>query len=433
VRARRATSFFDHTLHKEVNVMGANRSFSAQLSRRAFGRLLGAGAAAALLAPGTAASGWNGRGAGRAEGRLELAKLLPKDPANLVLLNSNENSYGPSPLALEAMTEAHSVAMRYPDYWADRLQEELAGFHSVDPEMVVVTCGSTELLKLAAEAFLGPGKRLVVADPTFEAIVYYGRMTGAEVVKVPLAVDHRHDLEAMARAARERAGLVYLCNPNNPTGTVVSRAAAEAFLKQVPRESVVLCDEAYHHYVDDPEYDSVLEAVTAGDNVVVARTFSKIYGMAGLRLGYGVARRELMQWMRPHQVGPSWNVMGCAAALASLEDEEWVRLNQNRNRSARSGLVRAMAQRGHGCIHSETNFVCVQVGGPVEPVIAAFREEGVSVGRRFAGLPEHIRVSLGTPEEMKKFYEAFDKVMAAKQAGRLPTGYALPSEPIWRC
>ena len=155
--------------------------------------------------------------------------------------------------------------------------------------------------------------------------------------------------------------------------------------------------------------------------------------MAGLRLGYGVARRGLMPWMRPHQVGPSWNVMGCAAALASLDDEEWVRLNQERNRSVRSGLVKAMEQRGHGCIHSETNFVCVHVGEPVRPVIAAFREEGVSVGRPFAGLPEHIRVSLGTPDEMKKFYDAFDKVMAAKRAGRLPTRYELPEESIWRC
>ena len=414
--------------------MGASGSISTrQVSRRAFGQLLGAGAAAALLAPQVAARGWEGRPIGQSGGRLVPAKLLPKDPANLILLNSNENSYGPSPLALEAMTEAHSVAMRYPDYWADQVQDALAEYHGVDPEMVVVTCGSTELLKLAAEAFLGPGKRLVVAEPTFEAIVYYGRMTGAEIVKVPLTSDYRHDLEAMARAARERAGLVYLCNPNNPTGTVVSEAAAKAFLEQVPRESVVLCDEAYHHYVDDPEYGSVLETVKAGTNVVVARTFSKVYGMAGLRLGYGVARRALMQWMRPHQVGPSWNVMGCVAALASLEDEEWVRLNQERNRSARTALYEAMEQRGHEVIASQTNFVCVHVGGPVEPAIAAFRGEGVSVGRRFAGLPEHIRVSLGTPEEMEKFVEAFDQVMAAKQAGRLPTQYELPEVPVWRC
>jgi histidinol-phosphate aminotransferase len=414
--------------------MGASESISTrQVSRRAFGQLLGAGAAAALLAPQVAARGWAGRLGQRTGGDLVPAKLLPKDPADLILLNSNENSYGPSPLALEAMTEAHSVTMRYPDYWADLVQDALAEFHGVDSDMVVVTCGSTELLKLAAEAFLGPGKRLVVAEPTFEAIVYYGRMTGAEIVKVPLTSDYRHDLEAMARAAQGRAGLVYLCNPNNPTGTVVSGAAAKAFLEHVPRESVVLCDEAYHHYVDDPGYGSLMETVKAGTNVVVARTFSKIYGMAGLRLGYGVARRELMQWMRPHQVGPSWNVMGCVAALASLEDEEWAQLNQQRNRSARNALYDAMKQRGRAVIASETNFVCVHVGGPVEPAIAAFREEGVSVGRRFAGLPEHIRVSLGTPEEMEKFVEAFDQVMAAKQAGRLPTQCELPEVPIWHC
>jgi histidinol-phosphate aminotransferase len=404
--------------------MEANSLFSScTLSRRAFGRLLGAGAGAALLAPQVTARGWEERIAGQFGGQLQPAKRLPSDPENLILLNSNENSYGPSPLALEVLTEAQSVAMRYPDYWADQIQEALAAFHDVDAEMVAPTCGSTELLKLAARAFLGPGKRLVVAEPTFEAIVYYGAQTGAEVVKVPLTADYRHDLEAMARAAQERAGLVYLCNPNNPTATVVSRAAAEAVVEQVPRESVVLADEAYYHFAEDSDYGSLLDAVKAGKNVVVARTFSKVYGMAGLRIGYGVARRELMQWMRPHQVASSCNVMACVAALASLEDEEWVGLNRERNRTVRDALAKAMAQRGHGVIPSQANFVCVHVGRPVRPVIAAFREEGIRVGRPFAGLPEHIRVSLGTPEEMEKFLRAFDRVMAAAHAGRLPSGW----------
>lgn len=383
---------------------------TGQLSRRNFTQLLGLGAGAALLAP-VQARGLEERLA--LGGRLRAAKLLPKDPENLILLNSNENPYGPSPAALEAMVEAHSVACRYPDFWADALQERLARFHGVDPEMVVVTCGSTEVLKLCAMAFLDSSRRLVMAEPTFEAIGRYAQLTGAEITKVPVDAAWRHDLEAMLRAARERPGLVYLCNPNNPTGTVVSRAAVMEFLGQAPAESVVLVDEAYFHFADDPAYGSVLDAVEARPNLVVARTFSKIYGMAGLRLGYAVARPELIKQMQPHRVSESCNVMACAAALASLEDREWVPRNQKLNREARTALAEAMRQRGHAVIPSQANFVCVHVGRPVRPVIQAFRERGIAVGRPFAGLEEHLRVSLGLPGEMEKFVAALDRIMPA--------------------
>ncbi len=383
---------------------------TGQLSRRSFTQLVGLGAGAALLpvqARGSEECLALGPGAW-----LEPAKLLPKDPQNLVLLNSNENPYGPSPAAREAMIEAHSVACRYPDYHADLIHERVAAYHGVTPDMVEVTCGSTEVLKVSAMAFLAPGKRLVVADPTFEAMARYAQLAGAEVVKVPCDAAWRHDLEAMAKAARERPGLVYLCNPNNPTGTLVSRAALEKFLAGMPAESVALVDEAYFHFADDPAYGTLLDSVKAGANLVVARTFSKIYGMAGLRLGYAVARRDLIEKMRPHQVSESWNVMACAAALASLEDKEFVARNQKLNRDARAALADALGRRGCGFIPSETNFVCVHVGGPVRPVIQAFRERGISVGRPFARLDEHIRVSLGTPEEMEKFLAAFDRVVA---------------------
>ncbi|MBI4466442.1 MAG: histidinol-phosphate transaminase [Acidobacteria bacterium] len=389
-----------------------------QLSRRTFAQLLGMGAGAALLAP-VQGRGGEERLAAWARGEWRPAKLLPKESANLVLLNSNENPYGPSPAALEAMVEAHSVSMRYPDYWADQLQERLAAFHGVDPEMAVVTCGSTEVLKLAAMAFLAPGRRLVVPRPTFEAMGYYARLAGAEVVEVPVGPDYRSDLAALARTARERPGLVYLCNPNNPTGTLVSAAAVREFLTGVPAESVVLVDEAYYHYPDDPGYGTLLEAVRAGRNVVVARTFSKIYGMAGLRLGYGIARKDWIEKMRPHQVIESWNVMACAAALASLEDTDYVNRNRRLNQEVRDALAAAMKKRGREVIPSQTNFVCIHVGAPVRPVIQAFREQGVSVGRPFAGLEEHIRVSLGTPEEMEKFLAGFDRVMASAAARRI--------------
>ncbi len=386
------------------------------LSRRSFAGLLGAGAGAALLAPAIAARGWEERLALRAQERLEPVKLLPKDPADLILLNSNENPYGPFPAAMEALVEARGAAMRYPDYWGDAIQEKIAAYHGVDSESVVVTCGSTEVLKLAAQAFLSPSRRLVMAEPTFEAITFYGKQTGAEIVKVPVTADYQHNLDAMARAAQERPGLIYLCNPNNPTGTLIAKAAVQEFFGRVPRESVVLVDEAYFHYVEDPSYGTMLDAVAAGSNVVVARTFSKVYGMAGLRLGYAIARKELMVQMRPHCVWDATNVMACQAALASFGDTAEEKRQRTLNNQTRAWLADEMKKRGHGCIPSHANFVCVHVAQPVRPVIEAFRQQGVAVGRPFAGLPEHIRLSIGLPEEMQKFVVGLDKALEGAKA-----------------
>ncbi len=406
------------------------------LSRRGFARLLGAGAGAALLAPAIGARGWEERLALRMQGTFERVKLNPKDPRDLILLNSNENPYGPFPSAMEALVEARSVAMRYPDYWSDQIQEKVAEHHDVDPAMVVVTCGSTEVLKLAAQAFLAPGRRLVMAEPTFEAIAYYGRQTGADIVKVPVTGDHRHDFEAMAGAAEERPGLVYVCNPNNPTGVLDAKAEVEKLVARVPRESIVLVDEAYFHYVEDPGYGTMLDAVKAGKNVVIARTFSKVFGMAGLRLGYAVARKELMMQMRPHQVMESANVLACAAALASLGDEAEVARQRTLNNQTRAYAVDEMKKGGRACIPSHANFFCVHVAQPARPVIAAFRDEGISVGRFFPGLPEHIRVSIGSPEEMQKFVAAFDKALQAACArGDVPAERAFErypgAAPLW--
>ncbi|MFQ5927726.1 MAG: histidinol-phosphate transaminase, partial [Terriglobia bacterium] len=378
-----------------------------ELTRREFTRALGVGLATLApmmsgLAPLCGARGREERlGFG---GQLLHVKREPKDPADLVLLNSNENPYGPSPAALDAMVAAHEIACRYPDYWAYELRERLAAFHGVQAEMVEVTCGSTEVLKVAAQAFAGPGQRLVIADPTFEAIAHYAETAGGEVVKVPLDAHYRHDLEAMAAAARQKPGLLYVCNPNNPTGTIVSRQALSRLLAPGSPETVVLVDEAYHHYVESPDYATALDAVLAGHpGVVVSRTFSKIYGMAGLRLGYAVAHKELIEKMRPHQVMESWNVMACVAAVASIEDTELVPRGRARNQQARNYLLEAMKQRGYSVLPSETNFVMIDLGQEVTPVIEAFREQGIAVGRRFPGLPQHLRVSMGKPEEMEKF------------------------------
>ncbi len=378
----------------------------AQLNwtRREFTQAIGFGLAAAITARGLEERLARGT-------RLVRVKRGPKDPADLIQLNANENPYGPAPVALVAMVEAHKLAGRYPDDLGDKLQEVLARLHGVESAMVQVTCGSTEMLKVATQAFLGQGKRLVMAEPTFEAPEQYAALTGAEVVKVPLDANYRLDLEAMAKAASARPSLVYVCNPNNPTGTIVSRQALAEFLARVPTETVVLVDEAYYHYVEHPDYATALAFVQAGRNVIVTRTFSKVYGMAGLRLGYGVADANLIRQMRPHRVFQSANVMACTAALASLEDADLVERNRRWNSAARAYVVEEMKRRGYAVIPSETNFLMIHLQRPVNPVIEAFYQAGIAVGRRFSGLPEHLRVSIGTQAELEKFVAAFDNVL----------------------
>ena len=384
-----------------------------ELTRRDFAKVLGVGLAG--LAVPVAARGREERLA--FGGRLLPVKRNPNDPPDLILLNSNENPYGPSPAALQAMVDAHSIACRYPDYWAYELHETLADHHGVPSDMVEVTCGSTEVLKVCAQAFAGPGRQVVMADPTFEAIAHYTEAAGGTVVKVPLDTAHRHDLEAMAEAAQKKPGLVYICNPNNPTATITGDAALRRFLQRAPADTVVLVDEAYHHFAESPDYASLLDLVQARrPNLVVSRTFSKIYGMAGLRLGYAVAHKDLIAKMRRHQVIESWNVMACVAAVASLKDPDLVPRGRARNKDARDYLLTEMKRRSYAVLPSDTNFAMIDIQRPVEPVIKAFREQGIAVGRRFPALPQHLRVSIGTAEEMEKFVAAVDKILPAARA-----------------
>src|SRR5690349_1840137 len=246
------------------------------LSRRTFSKLVGAGAAYAAV--GSFAVG-------------EPLRILYAPPPTVVRLSSNENPYGPSADGLKAMTDSFSLAWRYPDEHADLLIEELARVNSVPAEQILLGDGSGEILKLCAAAFTGRDKKLIVANPTFEALARHASVANAEVVKVDLTADYRHDLEKML-SATSNAGLVYICNPNNPTASITPKNEISQFLSKVPRTTTILVDEAYHHYVESTDYESVIPLVKDYSNLIVARTFSKIYGMAGLRCGYCVTQRS---------------------------------------------------------------------------------------------------------------------------------------------
>ena len=358
------------------------------LSRRAFAQVLGAGAAAAALPfP-----------------RLVFAK---SPPVSLVRLNANENPYGPSPAALQAIRDALAMSSRYPDEQAEWLTDDVAKLHGLSTDEVILGDGSSEILKLVAAAYSSPTRSVVIADPTFEAIAHYAKASAADVVKVPLDAAFAHDLGKMSPAG---AGVVYICNPNNPTGSITPKAAMRAFLDAVPPSTMVLVDEAYHHYATSSDYESVAPLVKSKPNLIVARTFSKIYGMAGLRAGYALANKDTIKKLDAQKSWDTMNVMALVAARASLADSGFVAEGRRRNTATRASVVDSLGAMGYKVIPSETNFIMIDTRREVRPLIAAMKTQGVHVGRLFPALPNHLRVTIGTPEEMQRFVGAFRSI-----------------------
>lgn len=340
-----------------------------------------------------------------------------RDAARAVIdLSSNENPYGPAPAALAAMARAQAVAGRYPDSAEERVVKAIAAHHALAPERVVLGCGSSEVLRLCDAAFLGAGRTVVCAEPTFEAVLHYAKVTRAEPVTLPLTADSRHDLQAMARACDARTGLVYVCNPNNPTGTIVRNDALTAFLDEVPKTAVVVVDEAYHHFVEDPRYRSATSQLERFPNLVVTRTFSKIYGMAGMRLGYALASAANAEALRAQAAWSNVNVAVAEAALACLEDAQLAARQRELLNGTRRALVRALERDGRRVIPSEANFLMIDVGADVKPLIAAFEARGIKVGRRFAAMPRWLRVTIGRPEETEAFLAALRELAPARAA-----------------
>ncbi len=375
-----------------------------KISRRKFAQLLGTGAVAALGRP-----------------ALTFAKTaavestrVPVAPG-VVRLSSNENPYGPSAKALQAMSDSFGIASRYPDKQADALVAALAELNGVEPGQILLGDGSGEILKLAADVFTGPtgqekkeGGTLVVADPTFEAILFHAKRAGAEIVKVPLTPDYGHDLATMGGAAR--SGLIYICNPNNPTASITPKNAIRDLIAKAPNDTLILVDEAYYHYAQSPDYESVIPLVRDHPNLIVTRTFSKIYGMAGLRCGYAVAQSYAIERLRDRQSWDSVNIMAIAAAQASLDDPELVTNGRRLNAETRAFTVAELGKMGFKSIPSQANFIMFDAKRPVVPLIATLKERKVEVGRLFPAMPNHLRLTIGKKSEMEAFLAAFGQV-----------------------
>jgi histidinol-phosphate aminotransferase len=365
------------------------------ISRRRFAQLLGAGAAAAVVRPTLSFGG------------------SPEQAAasTVIRLSANENPYGPSPKAFKAMSDAFALASRYPHEQDNVLIDKLAKINGVDHGQILLGDGSNEILKLCADTFTGKEKgKLIAADPTFEAILNQARVNGADVVKVPLTGSFSHDLPKMLAAAND--GLIYICNPNNPTASITPRNELREFITKTPSETTILVDEAYFHYADTPDYETVIPLVKDHPNLIVARTFSKIYGMAGLRCGYCVAQKETIEQLRPHQMWDSVNIMALAAASASLDDSDQVPNGRRLNSDARAFVTGQLDTRGYKSIPSQANFIMFDCKRPVVPLIKALKQRNVHVGRLFPALPNHMRLTIGKKPEMESFLSAFQEVAA---------------------
>src|SRR6266550_8593016 len=369
---------------------------SMSISRRKFTQLLGVGAAGAVVRPAFSFA----------------TEPVSKSMANgVVRLSANENPYGPSPKALKAMNDAFNLSCRYPDEHNDLLIDALAKLNGVNRDQILLGDGSGEILNLCAETFTGPKQgTLVVGDPTFEAIINNATANGAEVVKVPLTPSFGHDLAKMTAAAKQ--GLIYVCNPNNPTASITPKSEVREFIAKAPRETMILVDEAYFHYADSSDYESVIPLIKDHPNLIVARTFSKIYGMAGLRCGYAVAQPETIAQLRSHQSWDSVNIMAVAAADASLNDPDQVTNGRHLNQQTRTFVTTQLEAMDFKYIPSQANFVMIDVKRPVLPLIKALKERNVQVGRLFPALPNHMRLTVGKKSEMEAFLSAFRQVLA---------------------
>ncbi len=326
------------------------------------------------------------------------AAARSNDPVRLV---ANENPYGPSESAQKAMSESLGDGWMYVTSEGRVLKKMISEREGVGEDHILITAGSGELLKMAGLSY-GMAGEIVAAKPTFSMLVAYARDTGATVKEVALDQDMRHDLSAIEAQVSKDTSLVYICNPNNPTGTMLEADDLRSFIDGVESRAAVFVDEAYVDLLDDPKRNAMVDQVKAGKNVIIARTFSKIHGMAGLRVGYAIARPDIIKRLRPLQMSFQ-NCMGARAAIASYQDLEFQAFSKNKIQECLSVTQSAFEDLGLPYTPSVTNFVLFDTGGSVRDFALAMRKKGLLVGRSYAPYRSWCRVSMGTVEQMGRF------------------------------
>ena len=377
-------------LNKQQESDLMNRGFS----RRSFARI------GAMLTAGATLPFYN-------ESALAQLSAIRGMPPGAVKINANENPLGPCDEAVEAIQAVVRKGGRYMYEETFAFQETMAEFEGLKPNYVHPFAGSSAPLHQAVLAFASPARPFVTADPGYEAGERAARFIGAKVVSVPLKKDYAHDVKAMAAAAPD-AGLIYVCNPNNPTGTLTSRADIEWLIDNKPKSAVVLLDEAYIHIAGAPMCSDL---VAKDRDIIILRTFSKIYGMAGLRAGAALGRPDLLQKIMSYSSG-ALPVTGMVGATASLKSKTLVPERRKIIADVRADVLSFLDKHGFQYVPSVSNKFMVNVRRPGREIIEALRRENVYIGRVWPSWPTYVRVSVGTQEEMNKFKSAFLKVMA---------------------
>jgi histidinol-phosphate aminotransferase len=341
-----------------------------------------------------------------------------------VFIDSNENPLGPSAAAREAMAQILPEGGRYRDDLSDELIKLFAEQEGLKTDHVRLFAGSTEPLHYTVLACTSPKRSYVTADPGFEAGVFMSKITGARVVSVPLTRTYAHDVRAMLAAAPD-AGVIYICNPNNPTGTLTDHSEIEYAAANKPKDAVLLVDEAYIHFSDAP---SALDLVKAGKDVIVLRTFSKAYGMAGIRCGFAMARPDLLEKL-DNFGGNFMPITAVSAAIASLKDPQLIPDRKRINAGVRAETFQWLERNGYNYIPSQSNCFLVDTKRPAKDVVDAMAEQKVVIGRVWPSMPTWTRITVGTQDEMARFQAAFKKVMDGTVATRpIPT----PHKPAWQ-
>lgn len=329
----------------------------------------------------------------------------------VIKLASNENPLGPSKKAMAAIEQGITGLNRYPDADASELKKAIAGAHGVEKSQVITTNGADELITLISEAFLEQGDEIVVPDPSFSEYDFGAHIMGAEVVKVPFADGFSFDVDAMIAAVTDKTKIIYICSPNNPTGTYMKKQDVQQLLDAVG-DTLVVFDAAYSHYADAEDYTDGTEFIQAGYPILTLKTFSKIYGIAGVRVGFGIAADSIIKSILKVKEPFNVNSLAQLAATAAATDDEHVERSRTANNEGREYFYRTFDELGLPYTESMANFVLVKLGGKAEELYGELMKKGIIVryGKGW-GLPEYVRVSVGTQEENELFAKALREVL----------------------
>lgn len=347
----------------------------------------------------------------------------------------NENPLGPSPAAITAIKDAAALSHRYPDWYNTNLEQNIANYHGLKPNNICAGTGATEIIRLVADAFLNPGDEMITATPSYLQMASEAIANGSSVVYVPLDNDYIIDLNTISQAITQNTKIISLVNPNNPIATIVPRNNMQDFLNSIPDGVIVVVDEAYYHYVNSSDYESCIKYVSDGLPIIVIRTFSKVYGLAGARIGYSVASSKYTSMIASGQLFGMISNSGQAAAIAALSDNNHINNTVQLNKNAMEILEEGFQNLGLDYIQSEANFIMCNTGTDAKWVADQLALSGYQV-RTGYGMPQYIRISTGTQTEMNGLVQAMANILGVEiQKPKTNTGLnsVFPNPVISEC